>query len=127
MSRSDNRSSAGFTLVEVLVALVLMSLIAALVVPQIDRWLSARERATIRSEISSKLALLPLQVARQGEAATIENAAQLDIDYNAVRIIEPIKVLENGFCIGGQFALEFSNGAARFNVIPPLCEVVSDE
>lgn len=117
------RNPKGFTLVELLVTLVLMALIASAVVPQIDSWLGARERATIRSEVISKLALLPLQASRAGEDIEITDFNQLDMSSRGLIITEPVKVLASGFCIGGAFEFELPSATIAYEVLAPLCTV----
>jgi prepilin-type N-terminal cleavage/methylation domain-containing protein len=117
------RKINGFTLVELLVTLVLMALIAATVVPQIDRWLGARERAAIRSEIASKLAMLPLQASRAGETLEITHFNQLDLPHNNIFITQPVTVLASGFCVGGTFTFTLTQATVTYNVTAPLCAV----
>ena len=112
-----------FTLVGLLVTLVLMALIASTVVPQIDRWLGARERATIRSEIASKLAMLPLQASRAGVSFEITHFDQLDLPYNNIRITQPVTVLASGFCVGGEFTFRLTRATITYDVTAPLCAV----
>ena len=113
----------GFTLIELLVTLVLIALVSSAVVPQIDSWLGARERATIRSELSSKLALLPLQASRSGENVEIENFSQLDLNYENITVTETILVLASGFCVGGAFNFDLATTTVQYEVTPPLCIV----
>ena len=117
------RVHKGFSLVELLVTLVLMGLVASVVTPQIGSWLTSRERAAMKAEIASKLALLPLQAAREVQHIEITDFSQLDIDYPVARISTPISVLPSGFCQGGKFTFAQGGGVIAFNVNPPLCEV----
>jgi prepilin-type N-terminal cleavage/methylation domain-containing protein len=113
----------GFTLVELLVTLVLMALISSVVVPQIGSWLASRERATIKAEVSNKLALLPLQASRSERGFTITDFSQLDLSYDSLNVIDPITVLPSGFCIGGRFEFSSPNVVIEYNVESPLCKV----
>lgn len=125
MCLKHNRHLSGFTMIELLVTLVLMSLIVSMVVPQIDAWMNAREQASIKSEMISKLALLPLQASRQGETITVTTPQQLAVTASNVQITMPIKVMDNGFCQGGTFTIRATNRLSRYQVTSPLCEVVA--
>ena len=120
---SPRPKTSGFTIVEILVTLVLLGLIASVVAPGMDAWLTARNKAAIRSAFSSQMALMPLQASRQGTKLVIDAADQLDIEGIEVRFIEPVRILKNGFCLGGEVELDFGLTKERYLVMPPLCEV----
>ena len=116
---------AGFSMVELLVALVLLGLIASFVAPGVDAWLTSREAAATRMAISSKFALLPLQANRLGKEMLIDNAEQLQLDdlVLSVSFTQPVLVLGNGYCQGGQFSLEQNDRTFYFDVLAPYCQV----
>jgi general secretion pathway protein G len=123
MCRSTKRTINGFSMVELLVTLVLLGLIASVVAPQMDSWLSARQAAADRMAVTSRLALLPLQASRSGERVVIHNGEQLALQDLLIEFTQPIVVLANGYCLGGQFSLVQDTRTFSFNVTSPYCEV----
>jgi prepilin-type N-terminal cleavage/methylation domain-containing protein len=100
----------GFSMVELLVTLVLLGLVASFVAPGVDAWLTSREAAATRMAVSSKFALLPLQASISGK--------QMSVSFT-----QPVKVLANGYCQGGQFSLEQNERTFYFDVLAPYCQV----
>jgi prepilin-type N-terminal cleavage/methylation domain-containing protein len=119
------RMIIGFSMVELLVTLVLLGLIASFVAPGVDAWLTSRQTAATRMAISSKFALLPLQASIQGEQMLIDNPAQLELNDLVLFIsfTQPVLVLANGYCQGGQFSLEQNERIFYFDVLAPYCQV----
>lgn len=113
----------GFTLIELLITLVLFGLIAALVGPGIDSWLTSLQAAAEGDAVASEVAGLPLIANMRGQRIIISNPAQLSLADLDIQITEPIDVLENGFCLGGSFQLRQGERIRRFKVRPPFCEV----
>lgn len=110
-------------MVELLVTLVLLGLIASVAAPQLDSWLSARQAAADRMAITSQLALLPLQANRSGKKIVIQNSEQLGLQDLLIEFTQPIVVLANGYCLGGQFSLVQKTREFSFTVTSPYCEV----
>jgi prepilin-type N-terminal cleavage/methylation domain-containing protein len=122
------KKSAGFTMIELLVTLVLLGLITSMAVPGIDSWLRARQASSVRIALSNEMTLLPLQAKMSGQRLQLSEASQLSDDSLPLRFIEPVIVLPNGYCLGGQVALMQNSTAenlneTRFDILPPLCEV----
>jgi prepilin-type N-terminal cleavage/methylation domain-containing protein len=117
------KKSAGFTMIELLVTLVLLGLIASLAAPGLESWLRSRQNDAIRTALSSEMALLPLQANRQGEAITLNNGNQLlSLDLQ-IQFIEPVVVLANGYCLGGKVSLLQNDRSIDYDVLAPFCEV----
>jgi general secretion pathway protein G len=110
-------------MVELLVTLVLLGLIASMVAPQMDSWLTARQAAADRMSITSRLALLPLQANRNGKQIVIDNSQQLALQALLIEFTQPIVVLANGYCLGGQFTLMQGDKAFSYQVTSPFCGV----
>ncbi|MGS2719906.1 prepilin-type N-terminal cleavage/methylation domain-containing protein [Paraglaciecola aestuariivivens] len=127
MFQTTKPLSFGFSMVELLVTLVLLGLVASFVAPNVNTWLSSRDAAATRMAISSKLAMLPLQVNRKGEALTITNASQLDLAHIDIVFEQPIEILANGFCMGGELSINQNQRVTKFEVLAPYCEVVLSE
>ena len=113
----------GFTLIEILVTLVILGLTATLVAPGIDSWLDARQTAAARDAIANEIAGLPLLASSQQQHLVIEHGDQLAVQDIPVIISQPIEVLANGFCTGGEYQLSRNETTQRFIVKPPFCEV----
>lgn len=119
-------------MIELLVTLVLLGLITSMAVPGIDSWLRARQASSVRLALSNEMTLLPLQAKMSGLRLELSEANQLNDTSLPLRFIQPVVVLANGYCLGGQVALlQNSNSSnaveTRFDVVPPLCEVVRNE
>lgn len=115
-------------MVELLVTLVLLGLIASVAAPSLDSWLRSRQANALRSALSSELALLPMQANRQGSAITISDASQLQAQDLQLEFLEPVVVLANGYCKGGQIAIiqsekEQNDKRVKFDVLAPYCEI----
>jgi prepilin-type N-terminal cleavage/methylation domain-containing protein len=123
MYQQINCKVSGFSMVELLVTLVLIGLVASFVAPGVDAWLSSREAAAIRIEVTSKLAIMPLQVNRAGESLIIDNSAQLNLAHLPIIFEQPVIILSNGFCMGGRFSTEQKQRTMSFDVLQPYCEV----
>ena len=117
------KKSAGFTMVELLVTLVLLGLIASVAAPGMESWLRSRQASAMRTALSSELALLPLQANRQGKAITLTQASQLHNQDLQVEFIQPVVVLANGYCEGGKATLLQNDRALNYDVLAPFCEI----
>lgn len=113
----------GFTMIELLVTLVLLGLIASVVAPGLESWLSSRQAAAMRMALTNELTLLPIKASRAGQQITIKDVSQLNIDGLEASFPEPIVVLANGYCQGGQVVLEQRGMGYTLDVMAPYCEV----
>lgn len=118
---------AGFTMVELLVTLVLIGLITSMAVPGIDAWLRARQASSVRMALSNEMTLLPLQAKMSGQRLELSEASQLNDTSLPLRFTQPVVVLANGYCLGGQLTLQQNEVETRYDVVPPLCEVKRHE
>jgi prepilin-type N-terminal cleavage/methylation domain-containing protein len=124
LSGGKNR---GFTMVELLVTLVLLGLIASIAAPGLESWLRSRQASAMRMALSNELALLPLQANRNGNAITISSANQLHTTDLQLEFIEPVVVLANGYCQGGQVALKQGRHQVVYDIIAPFCQLRRNE
>ena len=113
----------GFTIVEILVTLVLLGLIASVTIPGVDAWLAARNKETIRSALVSQFALLPMEARLQSRRLQINKSSDIDVEGAQLFFIRPLVVLENGFCLGGEFELDFDSNKETYVVLPPFCQM----
>ena len=115
-------------MIELLVTLVLLGLITSMAVPGIDSWLRARQASSVRLALSNEMTLLPLQAKMSGQRLELSETSQLSDASLPLRFIQPVVVLANGYCLGGQVALLQNSNSSNpvetlFDVVPPLCEV----
>lgn len=127
MCQQVNANHAGFSMVELLVTLVMLGLISSFVAPGVGTWLSSRETAALRMEVNSKVALLPLKASRSGLSIVISDAKQLDLAQYQLVFTQPIWILANGFCKGGEFTHIHNEREFHYQVIAPYCEVIRSD
>ncbi len=113
----------GFTLIELLVTLSIIGLLASLTVPSVSSWLVSRQFAAERDALASELALLPLKASVTGQQVIIDDSSQIAPLESEVIVTQPITVLSNGFCMGGELQLMQDKTQQRFAVKPPFCEI----
>lgn len=116
-------------MVELLVTLVLLGLIASFVAPGVDAWLSSREAAATRMAISSKFALFPLLANTLGKEMLINNTEKLELDDVdlSLSFTQPVLILANGYCMGGQFNLVQNGRTFYFDVLAPFCQMTRSQ
>ena len=114
----------GFTLIELLVTLAIIGLLASLTAPSVSSWLVSRQFTAERDALASRLALLPLKASVTSQQVIITESSQILPLESVVTIIQPITVLSNGFCLGGELQLTQDKTQQRFTVQPPFCEII---
>lgn len=117
------RKTSGFTIIELLVTLVILSLATGLVVPNIMSWLASREAASKRAALANTLALLPLEANRTGSKLVINSADQLSLDDTTLTFSKPIEVQQNGFCSGDSVTLSIGDRVYQYRVLSPYCQI----
>lgn len=113
-------TSKGYTLIEVLVVLVLLGLITALVIPNVNSWLTSREKAIKVKELQALFALMPLQASSQQNALRFPAGSTIE-GLEGFVVTKEIVVLTNGYCLGGD--LKFIETDETLTVQPPLCTI----
>lgn len=114
----------GFTLIELLVTLVIIALSVSLVGPSIFNWLESRQAASLKNEVASAIAVLPLQANRSATAMIIDDKAQLQLSEEIhIDFTRPIQVLANGYCKGDKIHITVNDRRFTYRVHPPLCEL----
>ena len=121
--------SAGFTLLEILMVLVLVGLVGGLVIPRVsgiyDNLLLRGEREDIVRQVQalSWRALSDGQVILLGSAA--QNASTgLDLPQGWKVAADPaVTYLANGYCVGGKFSLHYlETGVWHYRLRAPFCK-----
>ncbi len=116
-------SYSGFTLIEVLITLTILGIVASVLFPRVDSWLSSSQKAAEKEVFASALAGLPLRARINGEAIVISKIDQLMIENIKASFLEPVTVLESGFCLGGLAELSQGGKTLRLRVKAPFCDV----
>lgn len=143
--------ASGFTLLELIVVLVLVSVVTAMATPNLQRLYRAVARTTERNAILDRLANLGRRAMLErrtylvvgtaaspddeaapssGRVASFEHHEPYRMalpDGWAMHLPEPLLVRANGVCLGGEVALSY-NGRPDVRLVlePPYCRVDAD-
>lgn len=121
---------AGFSLLELLVVLALISMLTAMVAPSLQRTYNAISGSGERAETRRQLERLPL-LARAADAPielstgdTAAIAAQLELpDGWLVRPLEPVRIEASGVCHGARVQIEGRETIEEVVLASPDCRV----
>lgn len=122
------RARRGFSLIELSVVLVLISLATAMVVPNLSR---AYNNFQFRGELSQMMLRLRgagFSAFEQGKGMQVTSHQQaIELLQPApgweVEVLEPLIVRANGICLGGALRLENDEFERIVRLLPPYCEV----
>lgn len=121
--------TAGFTLLEILMVLVLVGLVGGLVIPRVagiyDNLLLRGEREDIVRQVES----LSWRALSDGRVILLGNTrrsagASLDLPAGWKLVAAPVVAyLANGFCAGGRFSLHYlETGVWHYRLRAPFCK-----
>ncbi len=142
---------SGFTLMELLVVLFILSLLSALVMPRLSTLFARVDAAFARDEVLARINALGYQAQRRGRgfrlqhyppirsrsddrsfidipAETPQTAAPADEiplqlpDGWRISSSKPIDFFSNGACSGGELLLSFQNTQYRLTLTAPFCQ-----
>lgn len=124
----DVKQGRGFSLVELVVVLTLMSLATAMVAPNLS---NAYRNFQLRSELEEMLMAvesLGFRAFNQGTGIRIETISQAKELLNppagwSVELLAPIVVRANGVCEGGEIRFRREELEQRLLLEPPYCRV----
>lgn len=123
------RPAFGFSLLELLVVLALMSFMTALVVPRLKTTLDAITRSGDRAEAVRQLERLPLLARREGASiqrgpgqALALAGLQLPGGWTA-RVVDTLQVAANGYCDPALLEVSSPEGEQRWALRSPDCRV----
>lgn len=122
-------AARGFSLLEMLVVLVLISAMTALVAPRLQKTVSAIASSGDRAEVTRQLERLPLLARQQGRS--IEVAVDRDMGADLLKLpagwtvtaLTTLHVAANGVCTGGRFRVDDGSVAEDWSVAAPDCRV----
>ncbi len=129
--RSDARVPAGgFTLLELLIVLALVSMVAAMVAPRLQRTYDAVARSGERAEAVRQVERLPLLARERGtaidipadDARALARLLALPAGWTA-RTIEPLHVEASGLCSATKLAMRSGGHAETWVLSAPDCGV----
>ncbi|WP_457325702.1 prepilin-type N-terminal cleavage/methylation domain-containing protein [Roseateles sp. P5_E11] len=118
-------SSAGFTLLELLVVLTLVALTTAVVLPATMRWLDSANERGWREDFVALLSALPTQAFASGRSLELDAdqlralAPELPADIE-LRIDKPLRYGVNGAAVGGRIELRRGDRTVQQWRIEPI-------
>lgn len=122
-------ASTGFSLLEMLVVLMLISVMTALVAPRLQGTVEAIASSGERAEVARQLERLPLLARQQGHA--IQVAVGQDVSVPSLELpvgwkVQPLTILSvaaNGICNAASLEVEGRGTAEKWSVAAPDCKV----
>ncbi|MFC6352112.1 prepilin-type N-terminal cleavage/methylation domain-containing protein [Stenotrophomonas acidaminiphila] len=133
--RRDSDSSAtrawdgGFSLLELLVVLALISFMTALVAPRLKNTVDAISRSGERADAVRQLERLPLLARRDGTPLAVDKGHALSIpglelpEGWSVQVIDRLRVAANGYCAPAQLEVTTLEGKERWMLGTPDCRI----
>ena len=127
--RSRPRTAPGFSLLEMLVVLALVSIIAALVAPRLSGMVRAIASSGERAEVARQIEQLPL-LARSGshpilageDEPLVAEGLSLPAGWT-VSAATPLRVAANGICHPARLRVEGAGVVEEWSVAAPDCKV----
>jgi len=129
----DRRASSGYSLVEVIMVLVLLSLVTSAVIPSLSSTLDRFQLRSNQDEVLIQLSGLGYLAYQKQQAIVLHPEDDLGDVFELpegwdIVIDAPISYEANGFCLGGTITLLYQQQTEKFLLIAPFCrpERVSD-
>lgn len=127
------RADAGFTLIEIVVAIAIVGLALGFVLPRLSGLLDRLGSSTRQQRFEDHLAALGSEARRTGHTVLLRSidpqkkpatkpAIELPSDWSLV-VDPPITFNYNGVCTGGIVHLSFPGGERRYRLLAPYCRV----
>lgn len=111
-------------MVELLVVMIVIALLGGVVVPNVNQWINSRKVAEQRKSLAMELSALVPKAYFSQTPIVINVAEDLNIKLDgSLTVIEPIKIMSNGYCKGGKVELKQDNAVYDLIVNEPLCDV----
>ena len=122
-------ASVGFSLLEMLVVLVLISVMTALVAPRLQGTVEAIASSGERDEVTRQLERLPLLARQQGRSIRIvvgQDVSVPSLELPAGWKVQPLTVLSiasNGICNAASLQVEGRGTTEKWSLAAPDCKV----
>lgn len=128
--RSDAAAPAGFTLLELLIVLALVSMVAAMVAPRLQRTYDAVARSGDRAEAVRQLERLPLLARERGtaidiaadDAQALAGLLALPQGWTA-NPVDPLQVEASGLCHPAKVRVAGGGSVETWTLAAPDCSV----
>lgn len=130
--RADRRAAAGFSLLELLVVLALVSIMVALVAPRLAGTVQAIATSGERAEVTRQIQGLPLLARAAGHPIRVAAESPLvvaDLELPAgwtVSTVSPLFVAANGVCRPATLRVDGGGVVEEWSVAAPDCTVDAD-
>lgn len=127
--RSAERTARGFSLLELLVVLAIVSIMVALVAPRLSGTVRAIATSGERVEVARQIARLPLLARARGRAIAIDADAEVRVDGVEfpegwkVSAASALNVAANGYCRPGQVRVDNGDVHETWALAAPDCTV----
>ena len=127
--RSERGIARGFSLLEMLVVLAVVSIMVALVAPRLAGTVRAIATSGERAEVARQIERLPLLARRRSHALAMEAGDQLVVEGLAlpdgwkVVALSPLRVAANGICQSGRLRVDGGGNQEEWTVAAPDCTV----
>ncbi len=128
---NKQKSTEGFTLLELVVVLALLALVAGVVMPNAAKIVDRFQASAERDEVFEQIADLGLQARRSAKGFYLDQYPSSDEsvplqlpDGWFLQATDPIRYRANGFCEGGTLTLTASALLVTLDLQPPYCQPV---
>ena len=134
--RSDfcRQAEAGFTLIEVVIAITVVGLTLTFVLPRLTAWIDRLESSSAEQRLEDSLAGLGSKARRAGRTLFLRSvkpggekaADDAPIDLPRGWVLEadpPIAFRYDGLCTGGTVRLTTSAGERTYRLFAPYCRL----
>lgn len=121
--------AGGFSLLELLVVLALISFMTALVVPRLKNTVDAISRSGDRAQAIRQLERLPLLVRRDGVAVSVDKGQDIalpGVEFPQgwkVQALDLVQVATNGYCHEARLDVTSPGGRERWLLGTPDCRI----
>jgi len=130
--RADPAANRGFSLLELLVVLAIVSIMVALVAPRLAGTVRAITTSGDRIEIARQIGRLPLLARASGHPITIEADQPVQVEGIVfpegwtVSAVTALRVAANGFCRSAQIRVDDGSLGETWSISAPDCTVAHE-
>ena len=122
----DPRASSGYSLVEVIMVLVLLSLVTSAVVPSLSSTLDRFKLRSNQDEVLIQLSGLGYLAYQKQQAIVLHPEDDFSDVFElpegwGIELEGPIRYQANGICLGGTITLFYEQETEKFLLIAPFC------